>query len=421
MKRIGFVGLVSLLCVTLTAVGLQAGQQDDKSERDREKAKARDIRNWLPLATGAVWKWRFQSNSRGKKDGTPIEIMWYCMRQVAAHGGKKAWEISASQGKYRYPVWHYWSVEKDGIYRFRNRYLGGRRGVAKNSKPTRLVPGPLLSQKSWEWTEMGSVQTSGDTPVPSADSLRMHFAGQIVALNEKVKVPAGEYRALKIQITMTSKYYGKSEEVLWFVRDVGMVKQVRRNRAQENVWELTGFTAGKRVPPDRDVLIRREIKMHKATMARGKPASIDLVLGLEDYVGSLFYVVSWGRRPLRSYFRHHAGKTTLFQPTLPDAWRELIQSEGIKMSQEDAIGLTKAYGMLVAHSSGEILAAKARGTEIGVQSNEKYDVKAWIRGKNKLGSKARGYSHMWFDKGKLVKMASNLTPKNAAEAGQRRD
>jgi hypothetical protein len=117
---------------------------------------------------------------------------------------------------------HY-KVEKDGVY-LAKFVKGGKEW--KPSDPVRLLPFDIPEGGGW-----GQWLTWNGGP-------KMCYSGEVVG-EEKVKVPLGEYTALKVRVTSYIDTSGLNEvppavvDIVerWFVKDIGPVKIVQTRKA----------------------------------------------------------------------------------------------------------------------------------------------------------------------------------------------
>ena len=139
----------------------------------------------------------------------------------------------------------------------------------------------------------------GSAP-PSRESLTQKFEGRVVAMDEAVKVPAGTFRAARIEITHSSQYFGKFKEVLWLAKGTGLVKRVEENLGNQRKYttELVAFTAGNPRAGDPAVAVKQVLA--PIIKKNGKPDVVAMVKNraLEDGVASTFHIARWkGRFP----------------------------------------------------------------------------------------------------------------------------
>jgi hypothetical protein len=157
---------------------------------------------WLPLATGARWTYRVKSATAE----TALTVR--ALEQVAA--------------------------EPDGVYRVEFEFRNGIRTV-RLFAPTadRLLSAPDGRTDTWQPEAVFAAgQTAG-----TGDG-RLRCAGM-----EKVRVPAGEFDAIRVERLAAD---GSIESTAWYARGVGLVRRVS-DRA-DTVQELTSYTIPRNNP-----------------------------------------------------------------------------------------------------------------------------------------------------------------------------
>lgn len=407
---IGAAGTMLLILSATVAAAGQAGLSLAPAPQDKQAKDGlgpNDARRYLPLQYGASWHWRFRAD-----DGRTAHCSWRCVRPVTAHGGTTAWELRATHGSYR--SWDYRSATSAGIYRFRNAYIQPMRGVSTGSPPIRLVPGPIGAVTQWTWTEVGSVQTSGVGEGPSDDQLRMNYTARIAAMSDPVEVPAGKFDAVRIQTKMTSKYFGETEQTLWLVRDVGIVKRVERGAKSTHTYELEKFTPGK--PFDSagaEMRARKLLATDKRYLPLGAPATLQRLrhAKLERHLLSTFWLARW-KNDHKVLVRDSIAGTQAFYPTSIAAWQELAASEDMAPPQDHATELVTSYGLLCALFADPECKPRVRQTQ-STAGKTGIRAQARVTTTDAKGTQS-GWARMFFRGEKILDLETNLIPQTAA-------
>jgi DUF3108-like len=373
----------------------------------------------LPFAPGAKWTWSFKVDNR-----EPVGMEWHCVRQVSIDKQRPGslddvidqsaqslcWEVRTVRGTRR--SWEYWAARKDGIFRFKNRFLGDLRGVTPQ-QPTKLIPGPLGIETRWKWTEIGSVQTEGSAGYPSEKDLEMNFEGSIESMREKITVPAGTFDTLRVKISMHSAMFGNTNETMWLARGTGIVKRLvlQDDGAIRHEYELRSYSRGTEVEGTVREHINKILSTDKACAALGKPDSLTPIsdVALETHLGSRFFAARWNGAVV--FFRHFEGKTTKFHPGKKASWNRLLHEEFGELQRTDAMAAAKSFGVLWALYASPKSRPVPRGSEMNTRRGGNFDVKAWIQRNTHDGKRARGYARMWFEEGDLTRLESNVGPR----------
>jgi len=284
--------------------------------------------SYYPLAEDATWVYR----DTGGAEGKPVECQYTCLGRVAVKGGT-CFELAYRRGKYR--NYEYWSSGKGGVFRFHRGYLGGWRGVNRNRKPQRILAGPVGATLTWEWTEAGSVQTMAGAPQPDPETLKIFYTARIEEMQDKIKVPAGEFTAVRVRIT-TKGFYA-SDITWWFAKNVGPVKRLEKGRGDnpDRVFELIKFTPGIEVKETAEATARHFLKNQPGKLLHMKQRF------LSDHFRNQFFLVrrEQGKQP--SFLRVRRGVAKAFNPAEIEHWRGLLKDEDTQLTN-DAMGFGNA-------------------------------------------------------------------------------
>jgi hypothetical protein len=308
--------------------------------------------SYYPLAEDATWRYR----DTGGAEGRPVEAEYRCLGRVAVKGGT-CHELSYRRGKYR--NFEYWACNKDGVFRFHRGYLGGWRGVSRNRAPQQILSGPVGATLTWKWTETGSVQTMAGTPQPDPETLKIHYTAQIEEIQDKVKVPAGEFTALRVRVT--SKGFHASDTTWWFARGTGPVKRLEKGRGDnpDRVFELIAFTPGIDVKETAEATARRFVVGFLGGNLGGRPIPMKQ-RSLSQFRNQFFLVRDPRRGPTR-FLRVRRGVCQIFDPTDLKHWRKLIADEEIQLNDnpmgpgnadQAALDCAKALALFVGELQG---------------------------------------------------------------------
>lgn len=195
--------------------------------------------HFLPLAENTSWTWQVT-----RRDGDQASERNETSRvwgMVPAVDGAMVAQVQTTRGDFI--SWDYLAARNDGVFTYRNAYLGGLRGVTRIDE--RLLPAPVGGTTQWEWDQQLSYQTMGDAPAPDPAAMRVHHLAKLLAMDEAVTVPAGSYKAVHVRIAATgAQVYTRD---LWFARGVGIVKDEHTSADTHQVRELTAFTPGRNV------------------------------------------------------------------------------------------------------------------------------------------------------------------------------
>lgn len=318
-----------LMAVAATAATLCS--QQTKTPGPAAAAPAADSpAAWLPLGACARWTWRMKFTP-----GSEVVKSAEAVKTVDLPGAA-CWELRDVQGAYQ--SWNYEGTKADGVYVWRNAYLGGMRGVDRSDPPRRVLAFPPKAGFVWTWTEEGSVQIHGDAEPPPADELRSHLRAEIEAIDDPVTVPAGTYAAARVRMTSTSRYFGSHEEVSWWARGVGLVKRERRTTSGESassVQELVSFTPA---PAEDGITPEDALAKFLGTPPKcpcGGVISCPEWISdrrITDWFRSRFTVFVCGTRT--HLLRAHRGTVAPFDPADLPSWRRLLEDERISLAPE---------------------------------------------------------------------------------------
>jgi len=265
----------------------------------------------------------------------------------------------------------YWAARHDGIWRFREPHEAGDAFA--------ILKWPPKVGKSWKWTSDAPpdwtmyecVRRPGN---PTAAQLQQRFVAVIESVSDKVTVPAGVFKAIRVRITSESDHWGKTEEVVWLAAGVGPVKRVVRTplHADVEVLELTGFGRGRAEPSDLDALVSTYLARNDPWSMLGKP---DAIARLSDLplrgVKSSFYRVAWPDRGRVELFRVARGVVHRFVPDTVAAWQELFDAEGLVIgtTSRSPLGSCEQTAATVARVVAVLAGAKA-GRDVHFEDGE---------------------------------------------------
>lgn len=168
------------------------------AKKDEQPDKSGDASNYYPLQVGNTWEYRVDvAGTPGKAvsritkiesiDNVPMAVL-----QATVNNNVVATE--------------YLAAKKEGVFRYRN---GTAKGSQEITPPICLLKYPARSGDKWE-SEITVDKEKGKYYCETKE--------------ETVKVPAGDFKAMKVTITLESKGQ-KVNTSYWFVNNVGFVKQ----------------------------------------------------------------------------------------------------------------------------------------------------------------------------------------------------
>jgi hypothetical protein len=202
MRQLG--GYLLVLAMGFTSAAFPAAISQEKAP------------DYFPLKAGT--KWSYEVNQDGKKLKTTSQI---AKVEAGAEGKSVALLETTVNGEVT-GTEHLTTTEK-GV--FRQRVNG-----IELSPPVCVLKYPLKKDETWE-TES------------TIANEQLKVKGKVIA-NEEVTVPAGKYKAFRVEIE-TSAAGMRNITTLWFAPDVGVVKQSTENEGKAVTAELEKFEEGK--------------------------------------------------------------------------------------------------------------------------------------------------------------------------------
>ncbi|MHC4078742.1 MAG: hypothetical protein ACYST0_09940, partial [Planctomycetota bacterium] len=193
---------------------------------------------------------------------------------------------------------------------------------------------PVGATLTWKWTEMGSVQTMGGAPQPDPETLKIHYTARIEEMQDKVKVPAGEFTAVRVKIT--SKGFYVVDTTWWFAKGVDPVKRLEKGRGDnpDRIFELTRFTPGIEVKETAEATARRFLRKNQSWARLDEPSQFRHMKQrfLSDHFRNQFFLVRWPKRDQTLFVRVRRGVARVFDPADIKHWRELLEDEGTQLA-----------------------------------------------------------------------------------------
>lgn len=206
--------------VFVSAVVATAGAQQTAGSRPTGAAEAPRAAEYVPLVPGATWDYAVvdgEGRTHERRESVALPV------RVAAAGRCFELAVSAPDG------YAYRGYRDDGVYAWKNAYLGGLRGVDRASEPTPVLLDPLRVGASWKRTAHLSYQTSGDAPHPSEAETRYETTWTIESLDDPVATPDGERPAVRVREAAVGGHWSTTT-VSWYVRGVGLVRETLDSR-----------------------------------------------------------------------------------------------------------------------------------------------------------------------------------------------
>ncbi|HLQ37636.1 MAG TPA: M56 family metallopeptidase [Planctomycetota bacterium] len=198
---------------------------------------------FMPLVRGTTWTWHVvQQNDGQESQRDDTMVVWGA---VPLDGGKSCSQLLTTIGNSQVPS--YMTAGDDGIWEFRNAYLGGMRGV-NPQHPTRMLPAPVGAETRWEWDEQLSYQTLDNAAAPDPETLRVHHRAELLAVDEEIKVPAGVFHCVHVRVTSKPPTGGDGVRDFWLGRDTGLVKETQVWPTGRQTRELKAFHRGQPSP-----------------------------------------------------------------------------------------------------------------------------------------------------------------------------
>jgi hypothetical protein len=175
-------------------------------------------------------------------------------------------------------------------------------------------------------------------PRPDPETLKIHYTARIEEMQDKVKVPAGEFTAVRVKITSTG--FHVSDITWWFAKGIGPVKCVQKGRANhsDRVNELIKFTPGIEVKETAQETAKRFFAEKEKQPTQLVPMKQRF---LNDHFRNQFFMARFKGDGKPTFLRVRRGVAKVFDPGDIEHWRALLKDEEIQLSN-DAMGFGNA-------------------------------------------------------------------------------
>jgi hypothetical protein len=186
----------------------------------RKPKPAAPAADFFPLRVGDSWTYR-----NSEEGGYTLKVLSQEPHEGAATrytvemlSGVKIHQVySKSEGWVLYHAEDY--VEHEGL-------------KAQYEPPRKYLTNPLVAGQKWEWTGKDPTQ------------VEFHESSRVAGL-EKVSVPAGKFRAMKVVTEITGESVAKIR-TNWYAAGVGLVKTVTEAGKMKYGAELTDYSFKKK-------------------------------------------------------------------------------------------------------------------------------------------------------------------------------
>jgi beta-lactamase regulating signal transducer with metallopeptidase domain len=324
---------------------------------------------YFPMTVGTEWTYRATYAGQEK----PGEHILRVRRRVPLKDGNACAEIETTYDGRR-GGFLYSGLRKDGYYVYHNAFIG-MPGVSENEPPMPQVKPPLKKGQNWTWYEAwrGQVMADESGNAPDTSNWGTNCKATIEAIDAAVTVPAGRYRALRVRIERNSTVpdFGRSEEIVWYAKGVGVVRREGRKPGQQEptlVFALTRFVPGQ----PKAAMPENILPLVRNSIVGAAPRTLrEIDLGGGAFL-SRFAAAQWGDRR-RLLYRVSARGSQSFDPQRPSDWNRLFAEDraekppfGGSVSRWAAL---KDMGILMAESLGFDTDAKTEVDQVTTREN----------------------------------------------------
>jgi hypothetical protein len=137
-------------------------------------------------------------------------------------------------------AFRYLGQDERGLLSYYNSQMRGP-GVSADIKPVVLAQLPFTKGLTWKWVEPWRGQTAGEVDEVALRRLDRQASAVVVAEQEPVSVPAGDFNAVHVRVTSVDGYGHRSFADHWYAFGVGLVKSVHKSPDGELEQVLTKF------------------------------------------------------------------------------------------------------------------------------------------------------------------------------------
>lgn len=275
---------------------------------------------FFPLRAGAEWSYDVT------RDGGESQTLRRSVERRVAVPGGSAWRITTGNARRA----EYWAVRPDGVWRF----AGSNRGlthVDPDGTPQRVLPCPPGAVTECTWN------------VDAADGTSSTHRVQILAFDELVAVPAGEFHTVCAQHSYEEPG-GRVVETTWYARGIGPVQirivRVSADAGQETWMRLRSTTVrAPRPVSDRAPLVRSLQGAEESSIVPLTSPLLD-----ELFPNRWFRVDANGRNRIAVVLQDpEQGERAVWCDAAdsPELWAALLRAEGhdLVLDFEDREGL----------------------------------------------------------------------------------
>lgn len=225
--------LFAVLALTPAASGCFGGGDDVAGGPDADTSECPTTGRYLPLAEGNSWTYRVVTDTTGEK----TQVVGPEEDVGGQHAGTMAFKLTTTKPSGGQTV--SWQQDTgDSIIRLAEDDLAG-----STTTEEEYVPGRIRVDETEAHTTEGAMWTQDYVEHVSENGGAATMTSKtetwtVMAVNEVITVPAGEFCTLHLRRTSTAGGIDGSDKAYWFARGVGKVQEVSAGQTET----LTDYT-----------------------------------------------------------------------------------------------------------------------------------------------------------------------------------
>jgi hypothetical protein len=356
-------------------ITIRPDPDDAPASRTAARRRAAD---YLPLAPGREWRYLV----KGPSPHT-AERLETCTLRVETEGEGVVHEVRLQEGASGYA---YRGYRADGLYEWRNAYLGGLRGVDRRSPPVPILLDPIEPGRTWSREDELSVQTSEVSDADETESRpavepqreadptwRYVSTWTIEAVDETVVVPAGEFSCVRV-VRIDVGGHWRTERRSWFAPGVGLVRETLLSRWNQDETRSSASLISHRAPelasrPRTADEVASTLALLPAFAARGGRPHVERLRRpeLEETLRAAFFVVTTADGERRAVYyatpvandggRVRGGTLGPLSPTEAGGFSALLAGDVFRLRKgfegmDDAAALARIVAVILGASRG---------------------------------------------------------------------